>query len=178
MGSRRWSLIARLGFVGLLGLAVVPMSIAERRPGPQIARDETAAAQSAAAAGDVPGAERHFREALRHDPRNAQALYGLGVIEQARGDSVGSAAKFRAVIAVDPTFAEPLRNLAQLLAARPAGEAEAMDCTGGTSTCTPRTRRRTLSSAFCCAGRGRGRKAMPRCDARWSWIRPWSTRAE
>lgn len=47
-----------------------------------------------------------FNEALRRDPKDADALYGRGLARQKKGDSSGAAADIKAAVALNPTIAE------------------------------------------------------------------------
>lgn len=45
----------------------------------KISNEETVKAAKSYVAGDLPGATKHYREALRHDPNNAMLKYQLAV---------------------------------------------------------------------------------------------------
>jgi len=65
--------------------------------------------------GEMARAETCFREALRRDPRNVEALCNLGVVHETRGEPGWAIARYRAALALDPGRVEIQRNLASLL---------------------------------------------------------------
>ncbi len=67
---------------------------------------------------DPDRARRAFDEALRHDPHNAQALYGRAMIAMARGNDAESLRDFERAIEADPGRMEARRYRAILLARR------------------------------------------------------------
>ena len=64
--------------------------------------------------GDVAGAERSFREALRVHPAHAHALYDLSVCRLAAGDTAGAETLLRRTLDVSPGLPEASINLAVL----------------------------------------------------------------
>lgn len=76
-------------------------------------------------AGRLNEAELGYRKVLRVDPRNADALHLLGMIQKARGDVAGAVAMIRQALAQDPAMANAHLNLGNcLLMASQLGEAE------------------------------------------------------
>ena len=63
-------------------------------------------------AGDLEGAERHFREALALDPAMSEAENGLGMVAKARRDVPGAIVHYRAALSLDPANARAHNNLA------------------------------------------------------------------
>jgi len=63
-------------------------------------------------AGDLPGAEREWREALRLRPDDAQTLTQLGTAAAVRGDLVAAEALFRRALAIRPDLTMAAQNLA------------------------------------------------------------------
>ena len=61
-------------------------------------------------------ARQAFDEVLRSDPRQPQALYGLGVLAGERGEPAEAIARFDEAIAADPSFIDPRRGRAVLQA--------------------------------------------------------------
>jgi thioredoxin-like negative regulator of GroEL len=64
--------------------------------------------------GDVAGAERSFRAALRVHPAHAHALYDLSVCRLAAGDAAGAETLLRRTLDVSPGLPEAALNLAVL----------------------------------------------------------------
>jgi protein O-GlcNAc transferase len=69
-------------------------------------------------AGRLDSAERHYREALRQDPQNADALHLLGVLRTQRGDAAGGIELIQQAIAVRPGAAPFHNNLGRAYADR------------------------------------------------------------
>ncbi|MEW6333900.1 MAG: tetratricopeptide repeat protein, partial [Thermodesulfobacteriota bacterium] len=65
--------------------------------------------------GRADAAERHYREALRHDPSFAKAWNNLGVLLAARGRLAEAKDCFLRVLELTPHHAEAAGNLAALL---------------------------------------------------------------
>lgn len=65
--------------------------------------------------GDLPGAEREYREVLQSDPKNATAYYNLSLVASRRGDSQNAETLLRQAIAADPKFAPAWNQLGVLL---------------------------------------------------------------
>jgi tetratricopeptide (TPR) repeat protein len=65
--------------------------------------------------GDFTAAERHFREAVRVDPRKHDAHNNLGVMLLQRGDTIGAERHFRRAVNLDPGCADARNNLASVL---------------------------------------------------------------
>src|SRR5262249_21010294 len=70
----------------------------------------------AIAARDPARARAAFEEALRHDARDARALYGLGMIAMTRGEDGPALRHFDRALAADPGHPEARRYRAILLA--------------------------------------------------------------
>ena len=68
--------------------------------------------------GDIDGAEQVFRGILEIDPRNAEALNGLGVICSSRGDLDSAEKHFRHAVEIDGANANYQKNLGFVYAAR------------------------------------------------------------
>jgi len=74
------------------------------------------ASQAAVARGkrapDLPGARAAYEEAIRLDPRNADAWDALGLTRLMGGDRAGAQQAFREALAQDPDHYAARRNLA------------------------------------------------------------------
>jgi predicted O-linked N-acetylglucosamine transferase (SPINDLY family) len=70
------------------------------------------------ALGDLPNAERAYREAITLDPRYADAHVSLGIVLKLRGDIEGALAQYDAALAIAPDFAPAHANRANALALR------------------------------------------------------------
>lgn len=67
--------------------------------------------------GDLAGAERLYRDVLRHAPKQPDALHLLGVLMEQRGDLAQGIALVRQALAVQSAFPDALVNLGRMLAA-------------------------------------------------------------
>jgi Flp pilus assembly protein TadD len=73
--------------------------------------------------GNLPGARAHLERAVELQPRNAQALHDLGVLNLKEGRLDDAGACFRQALALNPTqdvTRRALQRVEQLKAARPA----------------------------------------------------------
>lgn len=61
---------------------------------------------------DLKGARAEYERALTLDPKNALALYNLGLLAQTRGDTAEAEKRYRAVLAVNPDYQPAVFNLA------------------------------------------------------------------
>jgi tetratricopeptide (TPR) repeat protein len=64
-------------------------------------------------------AERHFREAARLDPQNADARYNIGAIARARGDAGDAIEQLRHAVRLRPDWVQAVGQLAWMLATAP-----------------------------------------------------------
>lgn len=81
-----------------------------RRPSPH-ASQHLAAGIAALAADDLDRAEAELHLALEYEPRQAEAMNGLGLVAMARGDRAGARRWFRAALRANPEMAEAHANL-------------------------------------------------------------------
>ena len=86
--------------------------VSSGEPGDNPASGALAAASEALAARDYARAEQIYQAILTSEPRDSQALGGLGDIARARGDSQGAIAAYRRAIAVNPSYLPSLLGLA------------------------------------------------------------------
>ena len=75
-------------------------------------------ANTLARRGDLEGAIRQYREALRAHPDFVDARYGLGNALAMRGDLDAAAQEYRQVLEVQPNFVQAHNNLGRVLAAQ------------------------------------------------------------
>ena len=64
---------------------------------------------------DTHGAARDYQRVLELDPRNKQAWYGLGVIDQQEGRTARARLSFEKALQIDPKFMSALYSEAYLL---------------------------------------------------------------
>jgi tetratricopeptide (TPR) repeat protein len=88
---------------------------------PAEAPARTALATALIGRGDLAGADRELQQALRLDPRLAEAYLALGFIADANGDRVKEAALLRQAVALDPTCVEAATRLEVLQRSLPGG---------------------------------------------------------
>jgi tetratricopeptide (TPR) repeat protein len=86
--------------------------VSSGEPGDNPASGALAAASEALAGRDYARAEQIYQAILTSEPRDSQALGGLGDIARARGDSQGAIAAYRRAIAVNPSYLPSLLGLA------------------------------------------------------------------
>ncbi len=79
---------------------------------------------------DPAKARRAFEDALRHEPRDAKARYGLGMIAMARGEDGPALREFDRALEADPSSLEARRYRAILLARRGDWEAATREING------------------------------------------------
>lgn len=72
------------------------------------------------AQGDLAGAERAFRAALRLYPYDSEAHFGLAKVAERQGRTAEALAQYRAGLATDPANAEALAGVRRLMEARSA----------------------------------------------------------
>lgn len=77
--------------------------------------------------GDLEGAQRHLEEAVRLDPKFAQAHNNLGIVLRSRGFKTEAAAAFRAAVAAKPDYMRAWNNLGSTLLHMDGAE-EAVSC--------------------------------------------------
>jgi tetratricopeptide (TPR) repeat protein len=65
--------------------------------------------------GDIDAALHGYQEALKEDPLNVDAWYGLGLVYSKKNDQLGARAAFRKVVQIDPNHADARRRLAEKL---------------------------------------------------------------
>jgi Tfp pilus assembly protein PilF len=68
-------------------------------------------AEGMAKAGDLAGAEKHHREAIRIKPAFKQAYNGLGYLMMIRGKQDEAAALLEKALRIDPTYVQAMKNL-------------------------------------------------------------------
>lgn len=61
--------------------------------------------------GDLEGATREFREAIRLSPRNPAPHNNLGMVLHVQGESAGALLEFREAVTLNPSFAPAWSNL-------------------------------------------------------------------
>ncbi|MER6428801.1 tetratricopeptide repeat protein [Streptomyces sp900105245] len=66
---------------------------------------------------DLQGADEDYRRVLELDPKNKNAWYGLGVIEQQQGRTANAQANFDKALAIDPHFMSALYSEAFMVRA-------------------------------------------------------------
>lgn len=64
---------------------------------------------------DSAGAAQDYRQALELDPRNKQAWYGLGLVDQQSGRTANARAEFDKALEIDPHFMSALYSEAYML---------------------------------------------------------------
>ncbi len=108
----------------------------------------------AISARDAVRARTAFDDALRFDPRNAQALYGRAMIAMGRGEDAGALRDFDRAIEADPSRNEARRYRAILLARKGDWESASLEI----NRCLQREPRSpaTLYAAACVAARAFG----------------------
>jgi eukaryotic-like serine/threonine-protein kinase len=108
----------------------------------------------AIAARDARKARAAFEQALRYDPRDARARYGLGMIAMARGEDASALREFDRALECDPAQPESRRYRAVLLARRSEWEAATREI----NRCLEREPRSsaTLYAAACVVARAYG----------------------
>jgi Flp pilus assembly protein TadD len=67
--------------------------------------------------GDLEGAIREFREALRSKPEDPEVHYNLGLALYEKRDLDGAAVEYRAALNAKPDYAEAHNNLGMVLVA-------------------------------------------------------------
>ena len=67
-------------------------------------------------AGNIPDAEKDFKEVIKRDPNNTYAYYDLGLICQNQKKNAEAETAYRRAIAIDPKFEVALYNLGILRA--------------------------------------------------------------
>ena len=68
-------------------------------------------AEGIAKTGDLAGAEKHYREAIRIKPAFKQAYNGLGYLQMIRGKQDEAGALLDKAIQIDPTYVLAMKNL-------------------------------------------------------------------
>lgn len=100
----------------LLAIALaLPLAVAACGSPEEKAAEYLADGQERLAAGDLDRAAIHFRNVLRIEPKNAQALMGLGRIHEERDDLARAYAAYREAADADPAFIAP-RNAYAVIA--------------------------------------------------------------
>ena len=123
-------------------------------------------AMAAHRAGDVDGAERAYRKALRAEPAFAEAHYNLAHLMQAAGRIEEAVAGYRRALALRPRMAVAHNNLANAL--RLQGRAdEALATTRRRCASTRSSPTRSPTSGPCCASWGARSRPSHRSSARW-----------
>ena len=105
-----------LGIIVLSGVAGCGSDSSDAAGKTDKKRSATAltAGLKAQTAGKLGEAEKHYREALKHDGKNKIALYDLALIDAARLNFGLAAEKYQLVLAIDPHYGPALYNLAIL----------------------------------------------------------------
>ena len=65
-------------------------------------------------AGELAAAERHYRAAVAAQPKNATALYNLGVLLEDRAQPEAAIATYESATTIDPRHADAHFNAARL----------------------------------------------------------------
>jgi Flp pilus assembly protein TadD len=98
-------------------------------------------------------ARQAFQAVLDEDPKNPQALYGCGMLSQARGDSGAAMNYYNRALAADPSFNEARRFRAVLLAR----SGQFSDAKSEMERCSDRNSGPNLYAAACVAALASGK---------------------
>lgn len=111
--------------IALLAISLALSGCAGKSEADQ-ASDALAAGLAAHQGGKIEEAATHFRECLKHDPRNKFCYFNLGVIAQNQKNSADAENDYRVALSIDPAFPSAIWNLA-LVRASSGAQAEAID---------------------------------------------------
>lgn len=84
-------------------------------PEQEAALDSLAQGRRAYADGDAGAAAERFREALRTDPKLADAQYNLGVLAEWKGDLAAARAEYERALDIDPEFEPAVTAITNLM---------------------------------------------------------------